>query len=47
MHLKKFKFYVIFAVQKHISDTRRSINEQVHQQAPETSFKTQFLQFTK
>ena len=47
LHLKKFKFYLIFTSQKNNSGTPRGTNEQVHQQVPLTSFKTQFLQFTK
>ena len=47
MHLKKFKDFLVFAGQKHISGTRRATNEQVHEQAPLTSFKAQLLQYTK
>ena len=47
MHLKKFKDFLVFAGQKHISGSRRATNEQVHEQAPLTSFKAQLLQYTK
>ena len=40
MHLKKFKFFSI-AGQKHMWGVRRATNEQMHQQAPLTSLKTQ------
>ena len=47
MHLKNLKFYLIFAVHKQISGRTRATNEQVHQQAPLTSFKTKISQYTK
>ena len=46
MHLKNFNLYLIFAVHKQISGTTRATNEQLHQQAPLTSFKTKISQYS-
>ena len=45
MHLKNFKFYLIFAVRKQTSGTTRATNEQVHQQGSLTW--TKLSQYTK
>ena len=47
MHLKNFKFYLIFAVHKQKSGTTNATNEQVHKQTPLTSIKTKISQYTK
>ena len=44
---KSSRFFLVFAGQKHISGTGRATNEQVHWQAPLTSFKAQLSQYTK